>query len=516
MLKEDEREFVKKNREYWTTHTIGRGTKKGNIILVEGQLMGAPNYLLRTAVSAKAVENATGDKIVVVLNCSKEAERKARIIYGSFGINNFINIKKMTIPKKAKIRAVLECLKIFLMHNPKKILKLSYNNIKMGHLIYDDVLHDDINDNKRHYTIKRIDLYCLKHIYIFFIKAFIYQTLLSDKAVTAYVSTHTVYCEYGILPFMAVDKNIPVVYSDDLSHAIIKECRDLYAQDRIRNKIIHIINSEKRDYLIELAEENLSQRMGGYGNIDTKLAYSNNKKSYSRKELINKLDIKNQNPIVFIFAHVFRDSPHISSKLLYKDYYEWLENTLLYANKIEGINWIVKKHPAGDRVYKEKGIVDKLLKKRKSPNIYICPSDFNTNSIGKTADAIVTCQGTIGIECSCLGIPAIICGRAFYSGFGFTIEPKNKDQYKKNLVGLKNVKRLSASQIEKAKIVYGAYQMHFGNNIVLLDNEILEYIWGYNKEQNIQEAYKLINKKFNNINFVESSLYKEAYNYFQA
>ena len=29
MLKEDEREFVKKNREYWTTHTIGRGTKKG-------------------------------------------------------------------------------------------------------------------------------------------------------------------------------------------------------------------------------------------------------------------------------------------------------------------------------------------------------------------------------------------------------------------------------------------------------------------------------------------------------
>ena len=57
--------------------------------------------------------------------------------------------------------------------------------------------------------------------------------------------------------------------------------------------------------------------------------------------------------------------------------------------------------------------------------------------------------------------------------------------------------------------------MHFGNNTVLLDNEILENIWGYNKEQNIQEAYRLINREFHNINFVESSLYKEAYDYFQ-
>ena len=47
--------------------------------------------------SAKAVESATGDKIIVILNCSKDAERKARIIYGSFGIENFINIKKYDI-----------------------------------------------------------------------------------------------------------------------------------------------------------------------------------------------------------------------------------------------------------------------------------------------------------------------------------------------------------------------------------------------------------------------------------
>ncbi len=515
MLNIDEKEFVKKNREYWNTHAKCKENKKENVILVEGQLMGAPNYLLRTAVSAKAVESATGDKIIVILNCSKDAERKARIIYGSFGIENFINIKKFTIPKNVEIKTVLECIKVFLLHDPKKIFELSYNNIKMGHLIYDDVLHDDIYDNMKHYTIKRLDLYCLKHIYNFFIKAFIYQKLLSDNTVSAYVSTHTVYCEYGILPFLSVDKHIPVIYSDDFSHAIIKERGDLYAQDRIRNKIIHIINTKERDNLIKAAEESLMQRMEGYGNIDTKLAYSDKKKSYSRKELIEKLGINNGNLIIFIFAHVFRDSPHISSKLLYKDYYEWLENTLLYAGQIEKINWIVKEHPSGDSVYKEKGVIDKMLKKRKASNIYICPVDFNTNSIEKTADAIVTCQGTIGIECSCLGIPAVICGKAFYSGFGFTIEPKNKDQYKKKLANLKNVKRLSAGQIEKAKIVYGAYQMHFGNNTVLLDNEILENIWGYNKEQNIQEAYRLINREFHNINFVESSLYKEAYDYFQ-
>lgn len=517
MFNSDEREFLKRNRGYWNKHNTYRKNSKGRIILVEGQLMNAPNYLLRTAVSAKAIEKATGDKIVVIINTSKEMKVKARLLYGSFGIDKFINLKDIIIPKRIKIQAILKCIKIFFLNKPKDILQLSYAGINMGHLIYDDILHDDVNDNtkKRHYTIKRLDVYCLKHIYNFFIKAYVYQKLLTEKTVTAYVSTHTVYCEYGILPFLAISRHIPVAYTDDYCHSIIEDIGELYHHDRIRKKIKYIILSTSTKYLIKKAETDFEQRKIGNGNVDVRLAYSQNKKSYSKEDLRKHLGIDNQYPIVFIFAHVFRDSPHTSSELLYCDYYDWLENTLLYADKIKGINWIVKEHPSGEKIYKEKAVVNEILTKKKLSNIFLCPSEFNTNSIENTADAVVTCQGTIGMECSCLGIPVVICGKAFYSGFGFTIEPKNVKQYRKILQELNNVKKLNASQVKKAKTVYGAYLMYCGNSKGLLDDDILECIWGYNHEPNIQEAYGMINERIDNIDFEKSLLYQDTYNYFK-
>ena len=479
--------------------------------------MGAPNYLLRNAVSARAAQEALGGKIVVVLDTSLESETRIKALCRSFGITKFINIHGMKIPYKAKIRALMECLKVFLKNNPDQLLKLSYNGINMGHLLYDDILHNDIKSNGRskHYTINRIDAFCIKHIYNFYIKAYIYDSIMRQNDIRAYVSTHTVYTEYGILPFMAVERHIPVVYSDDYSYAVINVNKELYAHDRIRHYVDKIIQSASSKELIARAEKDLRERMDGYGNVDTKLAYSNDKRSYERKELVRKLGIKDQKPIVFIFAHVFRDSPHISSHLLYRDYYQWLEDTLVCADQIDGVNWVVKEHPSGEKLYKEKGGVSDILKRRKLSNIFSCPPDLNTKSIAKVADAVLTCQGTVGIECSCLGIPAVVCGKAFYTGFGFTIEPKTIRQYREILGRMKNIKKLSDEQIEKAKEVYSAYQIYYGNQQVLLNNDILDCVWGYSREQSVEEAYRLINAGFDNMDFIHSSLYQDIYQYFE-
>lgn len=515
MLTDNERKFTQKNKKYWNKY--GKEIDTGNVILVEGQLMSSPNYLIRSAISAKAVQEAMGGKIVVVIDGSKETEKNIKALCRSFGIKGSINIKETCIPLKIKVEAILKCIHVYFKNKPDEILKLSYNGIHMGHLIYDDILHDDIYSDtwKKHYTISKLDMYCVRHIYNFFIKAYIYQNILQKNNVAAYISTHTVYTEYGILPFLAVDQHIPVVYSDDFAYAVIEDNEDLYVQDRIRKHLISIIKSNRKDVLIDKAEKTFVLRMNGQGNVDVKLAYSNNKKRYLRQDLMEKLGIKNHNPIVFIFAHVFRDSPHTSSEMLYRDHYKWLEDTLLYADKIHDVNWILKEHPSGEKIYKEKGVVLDIVKKHKLFNIFVCPSDLNTNSVAEVADAVVTCQGTIGIECSCMGIPAIVCGKAFYTGFGFTIEPHSISQYRKLLMKLKRIKRLSAAQIEKAKIVYAAYQIYCGNQSVLFDNDILDYIWGYVGEQNIQEAYKLINEKFDSFDFVHTPLYQDVYQYFK-
>lgn len=513
MFKE-EKKFINKNKIYWNNLIIKNKNKK--VVLIEGHLMGAPNYLLRTAIIAKAIERATGCESIVIINASKEAEIKAKMLYGSFGINKFINMKKLEIPSCMKIKAILRCVKIFIWNKPQEILQLSYNKLKLGHLVYDEILHDDIKRKSRnkHLTITNIDLFCLKHIYNFFIKLHLYNNLKIDKEIIAYVATHTVYCEYGILPFLMINRKTPVVYTDDFSIEIVKDFNGLFYHERIRRSIVNVISEYQRKDLIKLAEKNLKLRMKGNGNIDSKLAYSFNKKKYSREKLKNKLGINNKKPIVFIFAHIFRDSPHISTKMLYKDYYEWLVETLTYANKIKEINWVVKEHPSSEKIYNEKGVVLEILKKYKFSNILLCPADLNTNCINKVADAVVTCQGTIGIECSCEGIPVVVCGKAFYAGFGFTIEAHSKKQYKKILKDLKYVKKLDENQIRKAKMVYGAYQMCFGNHLSLLDNDILDHIWGYSGKIDIAEAYRLINERFENMDFVNSNLYQKVYTYF--
>lgn len=515
MLTDNESKFVRNNKEYWKAHE--KEIDNNSIILVEGQLMGAPNYLIRSAMAAKAVQEAVGGKIVVVIDASKEAERNIKALCRSYGIRRSINLKEIKIPFKVRAQAIGRCIRIFFKRKPDEILKLSYKGINMGHLVYDDILHDDIkSDTKnKHYTINRLDMYCIRHVYDFFVKSYIYEKLLFENEVTAYISTHTVYIEYGILPFLAVERHIPVVYSDDFAYAVIEDNEDLYVQDRIRKHLIDVIKSNRKDVLIDRAEKSFRCRMSGQGNVDIKLAYSNNKKSYLRKELMEKLGINNHNPVVFIFAHVFRDSPHTSSQMLYRDHYEWLEDTLLHADKIHNINWVLKEHPSGEKIYKEKGIVLDILKKNKLTNILVCPSDFNTNSIANVADGVLTCQGTIGIECSCMGVPAVVCGKAFYTGFGFTIEPQSINQYRKVLMKLKHIKKLSVAKIEKAKIVYAAYQIYCGKNLALLDNDVLDCIWGYEREQNIEEAYRLINERFGSIDFVNTPLYQDVYQYFK-
>ena len=79
---------------------------------------------------------------------------------------------------------------------------------------------------------------------------------------------------------------------------------------------------------------------------------------------------------------------------------------------------------------------------------------------------------------------------------------------------LKYVKKLDKNQVRKAKIVYGAYQMCFGNHLSLLDSDILDHVWGYSGKININEAYRLINERFEDMDFINSNLYKKVYTYF--
>ena len=63
--------------------------------------------------------------------------------------------------------------------------------------------------------------------------------------------------------------------------------------------------------------------------------------------------------------------------------------------------------------------------------------------------------GTAGVEFAALGvIPSILAGVTYYSGFGFTIEPKNRDEYFRTLNSIEKIGRLTKAQQDIARWVF--------------------------------------------------------------
>jgi hypothetical protein len=507
------REFICKNKRYWGKQNIVSDSK---IILVEGMLGNCCgiNYLVRVSVAAKAVQDACGGKIVVLLEGNDEKTIK---LYESFGIHDFIDINTINISWHTKLGMLYKLFRFVLCNKSEGILDISFNETKVGHLIYDDILHDYIKTKGKEdkYTIDKFDLFCLKHIYKYYKYIYIYQSIMNKMDIKTYVATHTVYIKYGIIPFLCVDKGIDVVYTDDFSTEIIQYTEELYPMDRIKKSIKEIINNADKDELLKTAVVKLNGRVKGQSGLSAKMAYMG-KEVMDKHRLMQKLGISNDYPMVFIYAHVFRDAPHIAKDMLYKDYYTWLIDTLETVDKIKGVNWILKEHPSGQLIYNEKKTGENIIRNNKYKNIYLCPDEFSTESVKKCADAIITCQGTIGIEASCMGIPVIVCGNPFYSKFGFTIQPKSIKDYHYRLIKIRDIKKLTSKQIEKAQIVFGAYCKCFNQDKALFETDILENIWGYNGKQSIPEVYNLINMRYDNKPYKESELYRKVFAFFKS
>ena len=142
-------------------------------------------------------------------------------------------------------------------------------------------------------------------------------------------------------------------------------------------------------------------------------------------------------------------------------------------------------------------------------NIFYVPDDFNTASIQETADVIITCQGTVGIEGGCMGIPVIATGKPFYAGFGFTLCPETRSEYYEMLHRCNSLKRLSDENIKMAMAVMGAFNRVKDDDKTIIDDEVCEY-GGYGKETDMERTYDKIIKNLDGFLYNEIPLYNKV------
>lgn len=497
ILESYKKKFILFNAKYWRNAYKSSSSK---FFLVEGLLGGMPTHLLRLGISAKAIEQSMDMKPMVILQNVTDNNRK---MFESFGIDEFVYIDEVNLNISKLWLIFITMVQFLLGFNVKSLLNIKYKKINIGKLIYDDILHSNIDC----YTVEKIKWAHIKLILKALIYVTKYETLIECNNVDIVLVSHNEYIQYGMLSVAALSQKKKIVTVNDVEVSKYEVPKELYWHKRFNESITDTLQKIDNEELKIEGENYLNERMyGSSGLFDTKNAFGN-KRRYTRKDLSDCFSHNNNNN-VFIFMHVFSDAPHLSDMNMYRDYYDWIVDTVDTIRTIKNVNWYIKVHPAA-YLYGETGRIREILQIDNCDNIFFVPDDFNAASIQDVADAVVTCQGTVGIEAACMGIPVIVTGEPFYATFGFTLCPKTKIQYHKMLCRCNQIKKLSEEKIEKANAVMGAFNRSNYIDMSILDDEVYKYA-GYGDRTDYKRAYAKIVENMKNKPYHEILLYQKV------
>ena len=206
--------------------------------------------------------------------------------------------------------------------------------------------------------------------------------------------------------------------------------------------------------LDDIFEDVLKHLLEGAFNADAKFAFDNEVIS-DREEFASTFGVDPQKKNIFMMLHAFTDYPHSHFNwMIFDDFYDWFMCTLEHALENSSVNWIIKEHPAS-HFYPVRDVDWEAIKLRfAAPHILFIDSKikFNSLSIPKIGDAIITCLGTAGFEMSALGaIPSITASDNPYAEAGFAMCPKNRQEYFEMLEVISEIKTLDGPEQRRAK-----------------------------------------------------------------
>jgi len=453
----NEKEFIEANSEFWGQYINNTKRKRtGKYVLVEPR---SHPYLLHYEASlATIINQVQGNTSLYVLE--SRCDQAIRSILQSYPGTAVIYLDswRYFLPN---LFAYLEAWKAYRsLNSPDDLLKFEVDGVRFGDLIYDETLTEG------YATLSVIDKRVLNHLHRFFLFRHIIKDIIGRYDIEMAVVSHMVGIPVGVFVRYLLVNRVEVFSTKMVSMTCIKKCRNIEEawdyEYKPGEKYVTFAASDCTDRIIQLVDTYLQRRFSGeIDELDAAMAYQADNRTFRNKgAFCLAYDLEPERPIVFVMLHSFNDYPHIFKRMIYRDYYDWFFNTLAIAKEVTSVNWIFKEHPAA-RYYTTRDLnLDDVFSNVHHRHIVYLNRDagFNTNSLQYTADVIVTCLGTAGLEYSCIGIPCVLGGESPYSGYGFTIEPRSQQEYEIQLRGIHKLRRLHAEQIRRAKLI-AAFQL---------------------------------------------------------
>jgi hypothetical protein len=141
-----------------------------------------------------------------------------------------------------------------------------------------------------------------------------------------------------------------------------------------------------------------------------------------------------------IFSHILYDTLFFFGTDLFKDYAEWLIETVRAAVANPDLDWFIKVHPSNiwrgelGSLLKGRYEEERLIEDRIGPlppHVRIVPADTDISPVSwmHMADYGITVRGTSGLEMAAMGKAVVTAGTGRYEGRGFTADPSTIEAY---------------------------------------------------------------------------------------
>ena len=395
--------------------------KNGNIgILISDR--GRIDSNFRTIISSSIINDLYGTN-TFVLTDRKNYDKLSIDLFKLYNLKkiysspSIFTSANLIIYIKAFLEIILFIIKIIKKKNKLYwfISQYSYLNIKVGDLIYDQYIRNDLSFIKP-------KIFSLKFLKIFF--EGIYKILLIDQNVKKHnikliISNQKNYTSVGNLLLRYGTKNnlITMLTGYNFIKFYKNYEESLYHPFKSSDNLLKQIKNYKQKKIEKFYHDRITSKVkANYVNPKIIKKIYTNYKNNNFTQYIKSLK-KNGYKTVNVFAlHSFSDCPHAFGNLIFNDYYDQFVSTIRFLKKHENNKnafWLIKPHPAR-KTYYEENIVESILKKYKVKNVKICPSNINNNVLFNNIDNLITTVSTVGLEYACIGKKPILSGLAPY------------------------------------------------------------------------------------------------------
>ena len=455
------KEFLKTNSQVWQGFDKERTIEPGEQrLLVEG-LIEVPGYILTNLIIARHVMAAYRLKGAGLL---ESPNKKLEDLFRSYGIDEFFYLsRRKTNFWHTFLYGLRAGHALTRIKDPEELLKFKVRDVQLGKIVYDDYLRTTGFGTMERLGWRAVDglaraLSYLEHLEQLFTKEKFPVFVQAEKQFIP----SSIVCQAGLREGAVLYSRVGGPTSFSLRR--YDQLDQIYTNpQRYSREIFDFILKNDREKAQEAGGHFIAQRFAGRASLndipDATLAYKKRKRIISKEEFCGRMGWDPKRPVVGVMANNLIDGVFTDNWELFRDYLTWLSETLKVIRNVDHVNWFIKPHPM-DFLYKLRttayGEYNKLAKD--CAHIKFYPNDVGASSLPSIVHAILTVRGSAAVEYSSFGIPCIIGGEAFYTGFGFTHEPQTQEEYFQLLKNIHTLKGLDASQIERAKIyayIYG-------------------------------------------------------------